>query len=103
LFRDVYALARDRYEEDRASYHVSANLEHAVSSEDAPDDELPDLLSRFHEREILHVTFGSVLGESRLRERLFGLLSANPGAYAAGLEDHFLRHLEPFGGEDVRV
>ncbi|HJQ28622.1 MAG TPA: tagaturonate epimerase family protein, partial [Rubrobacter sp.] len=100
FFREVYAFARDRYEEDRASYHVSASLEHAVSPDDLPDNELPVLLSRFHEREILHVTFGSILGESRLRERLFGLLRANPEAYAAGLEAHFLRHLEPFCGEE---
>ena len=96
FFREVYAFALDRYEEDRASYHVSASLERAVSPEDVPDEELPALLTRFDEREILHVTFGSILGERRLRERLFGLLHSHPEAYAAGLEAHFLRHLEPF-------
>jgi tagaturonate epimerase len=102
FFREVYTFARDRYEQDRASYHVSARLERAVSPEDVPYEELPALLSRFHEREILHVTFGSILGDTRLRERLFGLLRADPEAYAAGLEAHFLRHLEPFNGEDVQ-
>lgn len=96
FFREVYQFGRTRYEEDRASYHVSASLERAASSEDVPDEELPVLLTRFDEREILHVTFGSILGEERLREHLFGLLRSHPEAYAAGLEAHFLRHLEPF-------
>jgi hypothetical protein len=42
------------------------------------------------------VTFGSVLKEARFRDRLMGLLREHPGHYAAGLEKHSLRHLEPF-------
>jgi hypothetical protein len=96
LFREVYDLSRTRYEEDRASYHVSASLKRAVDSRVVPDEELPDALERFDEREILHVTFGSVLKESQIRDRLLGLLREHPENYAAGLEKHFLRHLEPF-------
>jgi tagaturonate epimerase len=96
LFREVYDLSRTRYEEDRASYHVSASLERAVDSRVVPDEELPEALERFDEREILHVTFGSVLKEAHIRDRLLGLLREHPENYAAGLEKHFLRHLEPF-------
>ncbi len=96
LFREIYDYSRGRYEEDRASYHVSASLERAVQPEDVPDEELPALLEQFDAREILHVTFGSVLKEARFRDRLLGLLRDHPEHYAAGLEKHFLRHLEPF-------
>jgi hypothetical protein len=102
LFREIYAFARGRYTEDRASYHVSASLERAVSPEQVPDEDLPELLERFDEREILHVTFGSVLGEENLRKRLFGLLRTHPQAYSAYLKAHFLRHLEPFTDEARR-
>ena len=94
LFRGIYMLARERFETDRASYHVSAELGHAPG--DPGDAELPSLLEQFDAREILHVTFGSMLDEARYRERLFALLRGHPGDYAAGLESHFLRHLEPF-------
>ena len=53
-------------------------------------------------REILHVTFGSVLttreanGRLRYYDRFMQVLRANPEAYAANLERHFLRHLKPF-------
>jgi tagaturonate epimerase len=96
LFREIYDYSRGRYEEDRASYHVSASLERAVQPEDVPDEELPALVEQFDAREILHVTFGSVLKEARFRDRLLGLLRDHPEHYAAGLEKHFLRHLEPF-------
>jgi hypothetical protein len=96
FFRELYAFARGRYEEDRASYHVSAELKKAVLPEEVADGELPDLLERFDEREILHVTFGSVLKSEALRDRLMALLRSHPEEYAACLEAHFLKHLEPF-------
>lgn len=101
LFRELYAFCRTKYEEDRASYHVSASLERAVLPQQVADDGLPGLLNRFDEREILHVTFGSVLKEPTLKERLMDLLRNNPEEYAGNLEKHFARHLEYFveGGE----
>jgi tagaturonate epimerase len=96
LYREIYDFSCGRYEEDRASYHVSASLAQAVQPEAVPEEELPALLERFDEREILHVTFGSVLKEGRFRGRLLGLLREHPEQYAVGLEKHFLRHLEPF-------
>jgi len=94
LFREIYDFSRGRYEEDRASYHVSASTDCAPVPDS--DAELPALLESFDAREILHVTFGSVLKEARFRDRLLGLLREHPEHYAAGLERHFLRHLEPF-------
>ena len=66
------------------------------------EPELPGLLEHFHAREILHVTFGSVLKETnpdgsfRFKDRLFSLLRSNPDAYADNLERHFVKHLQPF-------
>lgn len=94
LFREIYDFSRGRYEEDRASYHVSAQTDRVPDT--VGDAELPALLEQFDAREILHVTFGSVLKEARFRDRLMRLLAEHPGYYAAGLEKHFLRHLEPF-------
>ena len=94
LFRAMYALARDRYEEDRASYHVSASLERAPSPDSLRDTELVSLLDAFDPRQVLHVTFGSVL--ARHGERLRALLRANSKVYEANLERHFIRHLTPF-------
>jgi hypothetical protein len=108
MFRAIYAFARERYDTDKATYHVSAELAKAPGAADVKEPELPGLLEHFHAREILHVTFGSVLKETnldgsfRFKDRLFGLLRANPEAYAANLERHFVRHLQPFARPGVR-
>lgn len=102
LFRSIYTFARERYDTDKASYHVSAELSRAPLPGDVKEPELPALLEQFDAREILHVTFGSVLkevapdGSLRFKDALFRLLRSHPEAYADNLERHFVRHLRPF-------
>jgi hypothetical protein len=102
FFRKIYTFARERYDTDKASYHVSAELSRAPAPEDLSDAELPRLLEQFDAREVLHVTFGSVLterntdGSRRFYDQIVRLLRGNPEAYAANLEKHFARHLQPF-------
>ncbi len=97
LFREILELARDRYETDRATYHVSARLGKVPAEERLADDDLAGLLDDFDAREVLHVTFGSVLDAygNRLRETL----RRNHEAYGEGLAAHFERHLQPFVNE----
>jgi len=102
FFREIYAFARERYETDRATYLYSAELARAPLPQDVADADLPALLDQFDAREILHLTFGSVLttrkpdGGWRFYDHLMAMLRANPEAYAASLERHFVRHLKPF-------
>ncbi len=109
LFCEIYVLARERYEVDRASYHVSARLDRAPEPGALRGARLRALLDEFDARQILHVTFGSVLGAEAdggrpdLARRLFGALRAHPEAYAATLESHLARHIAPFHHSDVRT
>ena len=94
LFREVYQLSRARYGGDRATYHVSARVGATPDAEGMADAALPGLLDDFHIRQVLHVTFGSVL--DRLGERLHVALSRDLPAYEDDLERHFVRHLRAF-------
>jgi hypothetical protein len=94
FFREILALARQRYETDRATYHVSAELAKVPTLDDLDDADLPGLLNQFDARQVLHVTFGSVL--DAFGERLLATLEAHEQVYAAMLEAHFERHLAPF-------
>jgi hypothetical protein len=102
LFRSIYAAARGWYERDRVSYHVSADLSKAPEPEALSDAELPLVLDQFDARQILHVTFGSVLtaqdaaGRRVFHEPIMRTLQSHADVYAAMLEAHFLRHLRPF-------
>jgi hypothetical protein len=94
LFRDILAFARDHYLEDRATYHVSAELARVPSPESLGDEQLPDLLEDVDARQVLHVTFGSSLAE--FRPRLFAMLRTNEDIYTETVAAHFVRHIEPF-------
>jgi hypothetical protein len=102
LFRDVYAFSRGRYLEDRASYHVSARLERTPDPAALAGMDPDRLLDQFDVRQVLHVTFGSVLtarsadGRPLFADAIMSLLRANPDVYAGCLERHFTKHLRPF-------
>ena len=96
LFRRIVTFTRERYPVDRASYHVSAQVERVPDPETIGDGQLPDLLEDFHAREILHVTFGSVLHHPDFREPFFTTLREHEEIYYAMLEKHFGRHFAPF-------
>ena len=94
LFREIARFSRDRYPHDRATYHVSAEVSRLPDLATLPDPRLPALLDDNNTRQILHVTFGSVLGE--FKPRLLAALRAHEEAHYAALEKHFIRHLQPF-------
>ena len=102
LFREILDFARERYPEDKASYHVSADVNKVASSKDLSDAQLPQLLDEFDAREVLHVTFGSVLtstdaaGNLRFRDRFMSALIEHEQAYHQGIKVHFDKHMAPF-------
>jgi len=100
LIKEIYIFARDRYEIDRKSYHVSSQLSKAPLPDDVSN--WAELIQQFDAREIFHVTFGSVLTEKMengtflFYERFMNFLKKNAEKYTENLEKHFVRHLQPF-------
>lgn len=106
LFVEIINFARQRYETDRATYHVSATLANTPPPEQVRD---PRKLQAIYlddwslvpqgkgmtapGRQILHTTFGSVLTDPSLGQRFFAVLHEHPQTYAEILRDHFSRHL----------
>jgi hypothetical protein len=86
LFLKIYTLGRERYETDKKTYHVSAELNLLPKT-----DDLPSLLDDFHAREVLHVTFGSAL--TQFGSGIKSSLVKYTDAYCAGLKAHFDKHL----------
>ena len=106
LFRRIITFSRSRYEEDRATYHVSATLEDAPPADSQQTaEQLEDAYLELWKdvpqgkgftrpgRQILHCTFGSVLTDA-LGTELIELLSAEQAIYTELLGEHFARHLE---------
>lgn len=96
LFREIVFFALGRYHVDRASYHVSAEIEKMPDVVKMSDESLPELLDDFHSREILHVTYGSVINEPGIRADFFETLNSHEEEYSNILEKHFDRHFSFF-------
>ena len=98
LFREILDFARERYETDKATYHVSADVTKVPPADTLKDEQLSGLLDDFDARQVLHVTFGSVLtadGSERFGVRIYAALQANEEAHYAVLEKHLGRHVAP--------
>lgn len=101
LFREILAFAHERYGEDKATYHVSADPAKVPAPDQLADSELARVLDLFDGRQVLHITFGSALmarkadGSFRFRDRFYAALRDEEEAYYAALEAHFEKHLAP--------
>ncbi|NBB94628.1 MAG: hypothetical protein GVY16_02700 [Planctomycetes bacterium] len=99
LFREIYDFARERWEEDRKTYHVSADLSKVRSAADLPDEHLPAVVDEFDARQVLHCTFGSVLtadGGERFKARMCEELKRDEEAHYDLLAEHLGKHLSCF-------
>ena len=99
LFREILAFARPRFATDRATYHVSADVARVPEPEALRDAELSTVLDQFDGREVLHITFGSVV--DHFGPRLKDMLDRNEEAYYVALEAHFVKHLALFAKDSV--
>lgn len=106
LFRTIIDFSRDRYDVDKATYHVCATVAGSPASKDVADiHELEGLyLEHWDEveagkgftapgRQILHCTFGSVLTDPTLGKAVQDVIIAEPKTFKDILALHFGKHL----------
>ncbi len=100
LFREIYRFAQSRYDEDKRTYHVAQDPR-IPDIETVPDDKLAELFEQNDARQVLHVTYGSVLnwrdkdGTELFRTRLMDALKNHEEHYRELIALHFKRHLDP--------
>jgi hypothetical protein len=96
LFRRIVELARQHFEKDRVSYRVSAQLDRlphpAAISDDARLERI--YLDEPSGRQVMHVTFGSVLTDHSLGPMLRDVLRKYPDCHRDLLGKHLGRHLQ---------
>ena len=105
-FRAIIDFARDRYDTDKATYHVSATVAGVVPPADVSDDhQLEQMYLESWEdvpkgkgftkpgRQILHCTFGSVLTDPKLGPLVHQIVTEHSQTHRQVLAEHFQRHL----------
>lgn len=100
LFAEIAAYSRGCFETDRASYHISTtNAQVAALPPYRTAADEPAYLDEVAGRQLLHVTFGSVLTRGRtvqgraFKEALLETLERHAALHAELLETHFVKHL----------
>jgi len=104
LFLEIIQYSRSRFETDRATYHISAVLAKIKSPEALKPSEREKIyLDDNGGRQVLHVTFGSVLtlgkttkGRS-FKEGILETLNANEALHKEVLAAHLGKHIQLLG------
>ena len=94
FFREIADFSANHFKTDRATYHVSGELDNVPALDTLDDDNLTTWLDQFDTRQVLHVTYGSVL--EVFGGRLLARLDDYETDYEQVLKTHFIKHLQPF-------
>ena len=98
LFREIAVFSLAAFAEDKATYHISADVSRIPPIESVDDAELPNLVEAHDSRQVLHVAFGSVLNSS-FGERLVSAILKVEDGHLDALAAHLGRHIQGLGGE----
>ena len=104
LFREIIDYSMKCFERDKATYMISTKIESIPDHRMCRDEELEDVfLNRDEGRQLLHVTYGSILtardsnGRWIFRDKIRKILLENEEEYYQLLQNHFRKHLMALG------
>jgi len=102
LFREIVRYSFQNYEKDRKTYHIGTELSMIPIMDEVGDEDLGlRFLDDDHGRQMLHVTFGSILtakarhGGWLFRDRIREVLIENEEEYYQTIAEHIGRHISP--------
>jgi hypothetical protein len=100
LFAEIAAYCVGRFDTDRASYHISTTPAQIAALAKVPAAEYEKhYLDEIPGRQLLHVTFGSVLTQGKrangqaFKDAILEILRKEPALYRELLDIHFTKHL----------
>ena len=91
LYRRIHKCALRNIEKDRASYVISLDAGKIPQLDSLPDEELINLFSLPDSRQLIHITYGSILSE--FREEIYRTLFLNEADHYRLVEEHLNKHL----------
>jgi len=95
LYRRMHQIALSNFEKDRKSYHVTTDLSKIPALSKLSDEELPELLTENNCRQLMHITYGSILKD--MKEEIYKTLNIYENEHYEMLEAHLGKHLDLAG------
>ena len=97
LFRDVLTKAYQYYPDALKLYHITPDLSRIPALSATGDEKLPDYLQLPESRQLLHVTYGGLLGDANVGKRFFEFLANNEELHYHCVTSHLRRHIQLLG------
>jgi tagaturonate epimerase len=100
LYREMHNFALKCFEKDSFSYLLSTDLQKIPDIKKLKDEELIPLFSDNNARQLIHITYGSILrekdetGKYQFRDRIYNTLFANEEIHYQKVTEHIQHHLE---------
>jgi len=100
LYREIHRFALENFEKDRASYNLTTDLSHIPDLDTITDEELVNLFKQNDSRQLIHITYGSILrakddrGKYVFKDRIYRVLFHFEEDHYRELSNHIRRHLE---------
>ena len=107
LYREIHGYALTAFGEAKKYYHVTTDLTKIPDLSTLKDEELPKLFENNDARQLIHITYGLILGRKNkdanetvtftYRDRLYKLWKDHEDEYRRALVKHIGKHLELLG------
>jgi len=97
LYRVIHKKAIKSFDEAKKLYHVTTDISKIKDIDSLPDQNLPDYLNKNESRQLLHITYGSILNDKNIHSDFFQTLDENEKLYIQKLDEHFTKHLSELG------
>jgi len=98
---DLYRVMHERaflyFPEASKSYVIKADLNKVQPLDERADARLPDYLNDDNCRQLLHISYGGLLRDPEVRDRLFSTLHAHEVEHVDTVTHHMERHLDALG------
>ena len=100
LYREIHRFALKNFAKDRASYNLTTDLSRVPEIDAIADDELINLFKQNDSRQLIHITYGSILrakdseGKYIFKDGIYKILFEYEEDHYRELSNHIRRHLE---------
>lgn len=93
LFLDIVKQATACLSDVLGQYHITADFSKIPDPSDIHGEDFKNFLVQKESRQMLHISFGSVLGDPNLKQRLVLLLNEHEEFHYDFVESHIARHI----------
>ncbi len=100
LYREIHRFSLNNFEKDRASYNITTELSRIPDVDKISDDELVNLFKEEDARQLIHITYGSILiarndqNKYIFKDRIYKVLFQYEEDHYREVSNHIRRHLE---------